>query len=57
MQNTIVLNADYTFLNTVNWQRALCLMVKGKVEVLKTFSFFEIDTQIKKLVILITQLY
>lgn len=35
MTNCIVLNADYTFLNTVNWQRALCLVVKGKVEVLK----------------------
>ncbi len=35
MKNCIVLNADYTFLNTINWQRAICLMVKGKVEVLK----------------------
>lgn len=35
MTNCIVLNADYTFLNTVNWQRALCLVIKGKVEVLK----------------------
>jgi len=35
MSNCIVLNTDYTFLNTVNWQRAVCLVVKGKVEVLK----------------------
>jgi len=35
MQNCIVLNTDYTFLNTVNWKRAVCLVVKGKVEVLK----------------------
>lgn len=35
MQNIIVLNADYSFINTVNWRRAICLMVKGKVEVLK----------------------
>jgi 5-methylcytosine-specific restriction endonuclease McrA len=35
MMSCIVLNADYTFLNTVNWQRAVCLVVKGKVEVLK----------------------
>jgi len=35
MQNCIVLNADYTFLNVVNWQRAICLIVKEKVEVLK----------------------
>jgi len=30
--NCIVLNADYTFLNVVNWKRAICLMVKGKAE-------------------------
>jgi len=35
MTNCIVLNADYTFLNVVNWQRAICLVIKGKVEVLK----------------------
>jgi len=35
MDRTIVLNTDYTFLNTVSWRRAVCLMVKGKVEVLK----------------------
>ena len=31
----IVLNADYTFLNVVNWKRAICLVVKGKAEALK----------------------
>jgi 5-methylcytosine-specific restriction endonuclease McrA len=30
-----VLNTDYTFLNTVHWKRAVCLVVKGKVEVLQ----------------------
>jgi len=35
MKNCIVLNADYTFINTINWKRAICLMVKEKVEVLK----------------------
>lgn len=35
MISCVVLNADYTFLNTVSWQRALCLVIKGKVEVLK----------------------
>jgi len=35
MQSCIVLNTDYTFLNTVDWKRAVCLVVKGKVEVLK----------------------
>jgi 5-methylcytosine-specific restriction endonuclease McrA len=35
METCIVLNADYTYLNTVNWKKAVCLMVKGKVEALK----------------------
>ena len=35
MDRCIVLNGDYTFLNTVNWKRAVCLIVKGKAEVLK----------------------
>jgi len=35
MTSCVVLNADYTFLNTVNWKRAVCLVIKGKVEVLK----------------------
>ena len=35
MNRCIVLNADYTFLNTVGWKRAICLVMKGKTEVLK----------------------
>lgn len=35
MNRCIVLNGDYTFLNTVGWKRAICLMVKGKIEALK----------------------
>lgn len=35
MNRCIVLNGDYTFLNTVGWRRALCLTLKGKTEVLK----------------------
>ena len=35
MERCIVLNGDYTFLNTVNWKRAICLVMKGKTEVLK----------------------
>jgi len=31
----VLLNADYTFLNLVDWKRAICLMTKGKVEVVK----------------------
>jgi 5-methylcytosine-specific restriction endonuclease McrA len=35
MGHCILLNADYTFLNLVDWKRALCLMAKGKAEVVK----------------------
>ncbi len=35
MTHCVLLNADYTFLNLVNWKRAICLMAKGKVEVVK----------------------
>jgi len=31
----LLLNADYTYLNSVSWQKAICLIVKGKVKVLK----------------------
>lgn len=35
MTQCVLLNADYTFLNLVGWKRAMCLVVKGKVQVLK----------------------
>ena len=35
MDQCVLLNADYTFLNIVNWKRAMCLMAKGKVQVIK----------------------
>ena len=35
MSHCILLNADYSFLNLVDWKRALCLLAKGKVEVVK----------------------
>ena len=35
MNRCIVLNGDYTFLNTVSWRRGLVLTLKGKTEVLK----------------------
>ncbi|MBT8370625.1 MAG: HNH endonuclease [Desulfobacterales bacterium] len=35
MTQCVLLNADYSFLNLVNWKRAFCLMAKGKVEVVK----------------------
>jgi len=35
MENCIILNGDYTYLNVVNWQRALTLQFKGDTEVLK----------------------
>ena len=32
---TILLNTDYTYLANISWKRAVCLVVKGKVEVIK----------------------
>jgi 5-methylcytosine-specific restriction endonuclease McrA len=32
---TILLNQDYTYLNSISWQKAVCLLTKGKAEVLK----------------------
>jgi 5-methylcytosine-specific restriction endonuclease McrA len=35
VERCVILNGDYTFLNVVDWKRAICLMIKQKVEVLK----------------------
>ena len=35
MTHCVLLNADFSFLNLVNWKRAMCLVAKGKVQVLK----------------------
>jgi 5-methylcytosine-specific restriction endonuclease McrA len=35
MDQCVLLNADYSFLNVVNWKRAMCLIAKGKVQVLR----------------------
>jgi len=35
MQNCVILNGDYSYLNTVNWQKAIKLMVKGKATVIR----------------------
>jgi 5-methylcytosine-specific restriction endonuclease McrA len=35
VDRVIVLNADYSFLNIISWRRAVSLVSKGKVEVLK----------------------
>lgn len=35
MDHCIILNADYSFLNVVGWKRAMCLVAKNKVQVLK----------------------
>jgi len=34
-KQVVLLNADYSFLNTVSWQKAMCLITKGKAEVVK----------------------
>lgn len=41
MPRTVILNGDYTFLNLVDWKRAVRLMIKQKAEVLK-FSEIEL---------------
>lgn len=35
MNTVILLNADYSYLNSISWRRAICLLTKGKAEVLK----------------------
>jgi hypothetical protein len=35
MQSVVLLNGDYTYLNTIHWKKAVKLMVKGKATVLK----------------------
>ncbi len=35
MSHCVLLNADYTFLNLLSWKKAVCMTVKGKVQVLK----------------------
>lgn len=35
MENCIVLNGDFTYLNTIHWKKAIKLLVKGKATVLK----------------------
>jgi len=35
VERCIILNGDYSYLNVVSWKRAVCLLIKGKTEVLK----------------------
>lgn len=35
MERVVVLNSDYSFLNVVSWQKAIKMIVKKKVEVIK----------------------
>lgn len=35
MERCVVLNGDYSYLNVISWKRAVCLLMKGKTEVLK----------------------
>jgi len=35
MNQTILLNSDYTFLNVISWKRAMKLVIKGRVEIIK----------------------
>lgn len=36
MERVILLNSDYNFLGVINWKKAVTLVFKGKVEVVKT---------------------
>ena len=33
--SVVILNADYSFLNTISWQKSMTLVTKGKVECVK----------------------
>lgn len=35
MERVVLLNSDYNFLGVINWKRAITLIVKGKVEIVK----------------------
>lgn len=35
MERVLLLNADYQILNVIDWKRAICLMEKGKAEVIE----------------------
>ena len=54
MEQIVLLNSDYSFLNIISWQRAMCLVVKNKVEVLK-YSNKTIMTVDKTLKLLLPQ--
>lgn len=35
IERVIVLNANYTFLNIIDWKKCMCLLEKGKVQIVK----------------------
>ena len=35
IERVVVLNANYTFLNIIDWKKCMCLIEKGKVQVVK----------------------
>ncbi len=38
MERTILLNSDFTYLNVISWKKAVCLVIKDKVEVISESS-------------------
>lgn len=40
MRQVVLLNADFTFLDTLSWKRAIKLVSKGKVEIVKATKKF-----------------
>lgn len=51
MSRVVVLNADYSYLNSVSWKRAIRLLVKGKAESLKNSAREIITTGGKKILV------
>lgn len=51
MSGVVVLNADYSYLNSVSWKRAIRLIVKGKAESLKDSTREVITTGGKKILV------
>ncbi len=51
MNQVIILNADYTYLNTVHWKKALKLIIKNKVTAIETEKLFDIKSEKKTIII------
>ena len=48
MERVILLNADFTYLGSVTWQKAVVLMIKGKVEVTNEIVLMRSEAEVKR---------